>query len=117
MDVTVYPPPATWGKKPDAALMPTPEELVQMQQVELRRLKADLARLHQTANTIANIAAFLIWEKTQTDPVPSPKAEVRVPREFRDRFGSRIRLTAGREGDEIVARYTLRADGHDMGKE
>lgn len=115
-DVHVYPPPATWGMgkalPQDVFDPPTPQEIIQAQAVELRMLQSELYKLRTTANTIANIAAFLIWKSEQDNPDPSPSGEVRVPAEFRDRLGKDIKLTAGREGDEIVARYSLRAPDH-----
>lgn len=115
-DVHVYPPPATWGMgkalPQDVFDPPTPQEIIQAQAVELRMLQSELYKLRTTANTIANIAAFLVWKSEQDNPEPNPSGEVRVPESFRRQFGNSIKLTAGREGDEIVARYSLRSPDH-----
>lgn len=75
-------------------------------------LQSEIFKLRSTASTIANVAAFLIWKMEQDSTEPEPSGEVRVPESFRRQFGKRIKLTAGREGDEIVARYSLRAPDH-----
>lgn len=118
-DVLVTPPPATWGRGVDPFAgahsqlePPSKDEIIQAQGVEIRRLASELERLRITANTIANVAAFLIWKQTQDSPDPNQAAEIRVPLEFRTQFGKQIKLTAGQEGDELVARYSLRAPDH-----
>lgn len=113
-DVHVYPPPAIWGRGPALPQFdpPTPTEIIQAQAVQIRALESEVFKLRTTANTIANIAAFLIWKSEQENADPNPSGEVRVPDELRRRVGSEIKLTAGREGDEIVARYSLRAPDH-----
>lgn len=118
-DVLVAPPPVTWGRGADpyaGALAqfdpPSPQEIIQAQGVEIRQLLGELERLRIAANTIANVAAFLIWKHESEAEVPAQSAEVRVPLAFRTQFGKQIKLTAGQEGDELVARYSLRAPDH-----
>lgn len=88
---------------------PTPEELVQLQQTEIRRLSAELEQLRITANTIANTTVALVYMLQEERG--GPRDEVRIPRELRERLdGHTIQVRS--EPEDTVVTFLGRSSEH-----
>lgn len=81
---------------------PSPEEVIQAQDVEIRRLSSEMYRLHVTAGTIANAAIALTHMLLESQDRKG--TEVRIQRDLRNRLdGAQIKVRTEPEGDIFVS--------------
>jgi hypothetical protein len=112
LDAYIYAPPAIQfiGGGPAAEVIPpgvSDQDIIQMQQTEIRMLRGEITKLQATANTIANAAACLAYLAQ-----PQDGGKVVVPREVRDRLKADIKLSvrSTEEGTELG--WTTRPGDH-----
>lgn len=107
-DVVVHAPPAEWfaGKNATRAEIekaiepPSPQEIIQAQDVEIRRLSSELYKLRVTAGTIANAAVALTHMLLEDHE----GTEVRVTRALRNRLdGAQIKVRTDVDSDIFVS--------------
>ena len=109
----IHAPPAEWvfglpkpsdlGKELEP---PSPEEVIQAQDVEIRRLMVELERLRATAHTIANTAAALSYLAQRPD-----SEWVTVPKDVHTRMRD-VKLSVRETDEGTQVRWVTRAPDH-----
>ena len=116
-DVWVTAPPAVFfpGKNPTVAEVraaiepPSPEEIIQAQDVEIRRLATRLNQLQVTANTIANSTVALVHMLGEARG--GPLDEVRIPMSLRARLdGASVKARVDDVSGDIFLTYVNAPD-------
>lgn len=111
-DVRIDAPAALWVAGKNATLEevaralqpPSPEEIIKAQDVEIRRLRSELERLHINQGTIANAAVGLTHMLIEQQDRKSH--EVRIPHNMRLKLdGAQIKLRQEPSGDIFVSYY------------
>jgi len=88
---------------------PSPEEIIQAQSVEIRRLASDLEKLRVTMHTIANVTVALVY-MLGDERDGGRIDEIRVPRDLRNKLeGCAVEIRS--EEEDIIVRNVSRARG------
>jgi len=91
---------------------PSKDEIIQAQDIEIRRVRNHSEKLQRTAATIANVACALIYMLNQERPKQNggPREEIMVPVDVRRKMqGAEMKLRITWSGDSFVD-YVERAD-------
>ena len=92
---------------PPPGLDVSKDDVIQMQQTEIRVLREEIERVRVAANTIANTAACLAALAE-----PDDDGWVRVPREMRERMRNSVQLQVRHSPDATMLRWVTRAPDH-----
>lgn len=88
---------------------PSPQEIIQAQDVEIRRLATELNQLRVTANTIANSTVALVYLLQEARG--GKRDEVRIPMSLRARLdGQSVQARVDDVTGEIVLSYVEALD-------
>ena len=116
-DVFVKAPPAVFfpGKNATSAEVraalepPSPQEIIQAQDVEIRRLATELNQLRVTANTIANSTVALVHMLQEARG--GKRDEVRIPMSLRAKLdGQSVQARVDEVTGEIILSYVEAPD-------
>lgn len=97
------------GVNPVSTLpIPSKDEIIQAQDVEIRRLMGEAEKLRVTAATIANATVCLVYMLGEERG--DSRQEIRIPRSLKQRLdGAQIKLRAEPDG-EILISHTAQAN-------